>query len=62
MKIIQKGVIPKQAKKFICRFCNTIFEAENGEYSVADQMSYLHDCIQYECQCPICKRTATIPT
>ena len=62
MKIIKKGVIPKQTKEFTCRFCDTVFEAEKGEYSVADQMSYLQNGIQYECQCPICKRTATIPT
>lgn len=60
MKIIKRGEIPNIAKRFTCKYCGTVFEAENGEYKGASQMAYMMDGIEYEATCPICNRTAYI--
>lgn len=59
MKIIKKGEIPKQTKRFKCKHCGTIFEAEKGEYNGANQLAWI-DGIEYESTCPVCGHTVTI--
>lgn len=54
MYIIEKGKILNSAKRFTCRYCKTIFEADSTEYEAANQMEYIHDNILYKCRCPVC--------
>ena len=58
MKIIKRGEIPNKIKRFTCRYCGTIFEADNTEYRCADQLAYLYDGISAYCECPVCGKTA----
>lgn len=62
MKIIERGKIPKNTKRFYCKNCGTVFDADKGEYVSADQMEYMHDGILYKCICPVCKKWAYIDT
>lgn len=55
MKIIKCGHIDKKTKKFTCKECGCVFEANKGEYRLADQMEYMHDGIEAVCICPHCK-------
>ena len=58
MKIIKRGEIPNQVRRFTCRYCGTIFEADNTEYRRADQLAYIHDGISAYCKCPVCGQIA----
>lgn len=60
MKIIKHGKIPVSTKRFTCDNCGTVFSAEKGEYKSCGQMGYMHDGLLYECQCPVCSKTAYI--
>ena len=60
MKIIKRGEIPDYTKRFTCETCGTIFEADQGEYKGCSQLAYLHDGLLYQCECPVCKKTAYI--
>ena len=58
MKIIQQGIIGNQiVRKFICRYCHCIFEAEPGEYI---ELSEIQPNLSYEpvyrSICPTCGR------
>ena len=60
MKIIKEGKIPNKKIILKCPECNTIFEADEGEYSYSFvktttfiQYYTLRD--KYESVCPICK-------
>lgn len=59
MKIIKKGEIPNQTKRFTCKLCGTTFEAEKGEYHGANQIGCM-DGIEYVSTCPVCKNTVFI--
>ena len=54
MKIIKAGTIERKTETFICLKCSTIFEADETEYTNADQMEYMHDGIRCKCKCPVC--------
>ena len=56
MKILKEGKIPTETKQFACHNCGTVFEAEKGEYTYADQMAYVHDGVTAYCICPLCGR------
>ena len=60
MKIIKRGKIPSNTKKFTCGNCGTIFEANYGEWHSCGQIAQMHDGLLYECKCPVCERTAYI--
>ena len=55
MKIIKVGHIDKKTKRFTCKECGCVFEANKDEYRFADQMEALHDGIEAVCDCPHCK-------
>ena len=56
MKIIRRGHKPTiPTITFDCGTCETIFEAEKGEYVACDQMEYMHDGLKYKCKCPVCQ-------
>lgn len=55
MKIIKVGNIDKKTKQFTCDECGCVFEANKGEYRLANQMEALHDGIEAVCKCPYCK-------
>lgn len=56
MKIIKEGNIDfaKKIKRFECRKCKTIFEADNREYQYCGNQID-GDC--YKAMCPLCKST-----
>ena len=64
MEIVKMGKInmSEDIRQFTCRHCGTIFKATKFEYNTASMLEYMHDGIQYTCECPVCKREATIPT
>lgn len=59
MKIIKQGEIPNQTKRFTCKLCGTVFEAEKGEYHEAIQIGWMDD-IEYVSTCPVCENTVFI--
>lgn len=52
MRIIRKGSLelPKKIKRFHCKECGCIFEAEKSEYQFGIQYNETY----YYCQCPTC--------
>lgn len=60
MKIIKRGDPKRPSQRFTCTNCETIFEADYGEYHNADQIEYMHDGILYKCQCPVCNEMAYV--
>ena len=60
MKILKRGEIPKYSKIFVCGNCGSEFEAEKGEYQSCGQLAYMHDGLEYECRCPVCKKMCYI--
>lgn len=60
MKIIKRGDSKRPSQRFTCTNCETIFEADYGEYQNADQMEYMHDGILYKCKCPVCNQMAYV--
>ena len=61
MKIIKEGKtkeqlekIPKYTKRFECKTCGCIFEADNDEYEVEDNRCR----VLYFCKCPNCEHRA----
>jgi rubredoxin len=59
MKIVKKGEIPNKTKRFTCKLCGTVFEAERGEYHAANQIGWMEG-IEYVSTCPVCKNTVFI--
>ena len=57
MKIIQEGDKAKlvKARRFTCRACGCVFEANETEYTVGND--YRNGAL-YSCQCPTCGRWA----
>lgn len=56
MKILQNGdpsMLLKQ-KRFLCKNCGCLFEANNSEYNTGTQIE--PDCW---CKCPVCGRSVT---
>jgi hypothetical protein len=58
MKIIKQGLTGdelnrklKQTKRFECRTCGCVFEADEGEYE--SESDFI--CTLYYCDCPNCK-------
>ena len=43
MKIIKKGIRPTITKRFICKNCGCIWEAEKGEYNITSYLGMMHD-------------------
>lgn len=60
MKIIKHGDVGclKQIKRFECKSCGCIFEADNTEYK--HEFSQREMCGWYETRCPTCKRYVTV--
>lgn len=61
MKIIKKGkskeeleAILKVTKRFECKTCGCVFEADKGEYKYMDDGIYS----EYYCKCPNCAKDA----
>lgn len=56
MKIIKPGDLErlKIIKRFECKDCGCIFEADQHEFRSADAMEALHDAIDASCECPCC--------
>lgn len=61
MKIIKEGkpkeelkAILNKTKRFECKTCGCIFEADKGEYETEDVQIYT----AYYCECPNCGQTA----
>lgn len=50
MRIINHGNVPRKVRRFICRNCGCIFEAEKGEYLVRFDRNEEY----YEANCPDC--------
>lgn len=58
MRIIKEGKIPNKKVILKCPECNTVFEADDGEYTKTKVMSFnsfeaYRD--KYESVCPLCK-------
>lgn len=56
MKIIKRGVIPKEEREFCCNYCGCVFECKKGEYEFHDSQkegSWL------ETNCPTCGHRVT---
>jgi rubredoxin len=60
VKILKQGEVPTDTKKFTCKKCGTVFEAEKGEYVIADQWAYMHDGITAFCDCPVCGKVCDV--
>lgn len=55
MKIIKEGNI-NATKRFECKRCGCIWEADKGEYEYTPLMAIQHDNLKpYWMKCPICK-------
>ena len=61
MKIIKEGkskeeleAILKATKRFECKTCGCVFEADNDEYNYMDDYIYS----RYYCECPNCATRA----
>lgn len=60
MEIIKLGQIPEDKKRFECKNCGTIFNADINECKRLDHFAYIHDDIQWECVCPLCRKKVYI--
>lgn len=65
MKIIKEGKTKeelekmlKNTKRFECKTCGCIFEADDDEYEYEEDYIYC----TYYCTCPNCERTAEVLT
>ena len=55
MKIIKKGIRPTITKRFICKNCGCIWEAEKGEFNMTSQIAMIHDGLKaFNMKCPCC--------
>lgn len=59
MTIIIEGDLNRlnKVKRFICRECGCVFEADKTEYTADSQ----YNDIYYKCTCPTCGNTVYIP-
>lgn len=58
MKIIKEGKVPTGTKRFECKECGCIFEADKSEYVFPSSLAFQRDGIVAECKCPTCNRFA----
>lgn len=56
MKIIKQGDLDKlkQTKRFECKKCGCVFEAEKSEYDIVNNDDYFYSTL-YRAECPCCK-------
>ena len=55
MKIIKEGIRPTITKRFICKNCDCIWEAEKREYNVTSHLGMIHDGLKaYNMWCSCC--------
>lgn len=56
MKIIYQGDLSKlkETKRFKCKACGCVFEADKGEYHAETQ----YNDVEFYCKCPCCGRQA----
>ena len=55
MIIIKEGNRPAIIKRFTCKNCGCIWEAEKGEYNVTSQYGIIHDGLKaFNMNCPCC--------
>ena len=59
MTIIREGNLDllKEVKRFYCRRCQCVFDAEKTEYTTENQYNETY----YKCTCPTCGNTVYIP-
>ncbi len=53
-KIIIPGKTPSTVRRFRCKRCGCVFEADKRKYKVEEQ---LFNCVYY-CKCPCCSNNA----
>jgi RNase P subunit RPR2 len=60
LRIIKHGDVNrlKQIKRFECKSCGCIFEADNSEYK--HEFSQREMCGWYSVQCPTCNKYVTV--
>lgn len=56
MKIIKKGTIPDQTKRFMCKYCGCVFECDSSEYEYFFDQK---DGDFYKAKCPTCGTMTT---
>lgn len=64
MKIIINGdeTKAKRIKRFQCRCCGCLFEAEQDDYLTTHEVAYTttKSETKYRCRCPVCKTEAEL--
>lgn len=57
MKIIKQGDLNKLklTKRFECKKCGCVFEAEKAEYDIVNNDDYIYCSTLYRAECPCCK-------
>lgn len=55
MKILKQGNLEllKETKRFVCKYCHCVFEADKSEYKSGQHYNDLY----YTCTCPACGKT-----
>ena len=57
MKIIKKGRVDSDTKRFECKACGCIFEANMREYQASSVMEIMVGVLPaYKCACPTCRK------
>lgn len=58
MKILVLGnlAVVNEVKRFRCDYCGCVFDAEKGEYDIADSLAQQKDNLEAYSMCPCCKR------
>ena len=54
MKIIKDGNIDRETKRFTCKKCGCVFEADKDEYRLVTSTAHQYDGIEAVCDCPCC--------
>ena len=50
--------MPNNTKRFECKACGCIFEANRGEYRASSNMEVMVGVLPaYKCACPTCRKT-----
>lgn len=57
IRIIKRGELNKDIKKFICKYCNAEFEADSEDFKV---IFTSHNDIYYMINCPCCHHICSI--
>ena len=57
MRIIKEGKVDSEPKRFECKACGCIFEADKGEYRKSSNMEVMVGVLPaYKCACPTCRK------